>query len=342
MSVTTINEIADSQACNDTTDKRTYTAAYRVLTSDPGDGSAVVLAAMDSAGHSLSAAYSFDNDSDSDATMKSRQPRRVDGDRKTWVVICTWETPDAEEEEDQNRDDAGEVTPIPWDWYGLVEIDHVIQQSIVNKAKRITAIPTSPRGSVCRVTNSAGQIKDPPPTKDEAFTLLRLQKNFRAFNADIADVYVNSVNTDAVTLRSPYIGFQKTIAPFRGKIQKIGGAYRVKNGYPYWEVSTEILITPATTNWRHYEFDEGMHGLGIAGRSDGEGGTINSTDITTGRVELFHIRDTRGNKVTKPVPFDGQGKPARAVGGRITEVYLEYQIYNEFPWGALLRQTWQP
>lgn len=301
-----------------------YTAKYGVTVDSATDGAAVVIAGlMTSQSLTMGGSYSFGGDSDSAAKLDSLTPTRTDS-RLYWEVAATWKTP-----EDEETDEDGNTSDDPLDW--VAEYDISFSQSDVPIWKAIVrqAIQGHVAGDEIPMKNSAGEIFNPPPTKQEAVMVIRTSYNAAAF-PDAAHDNVNLVNTDTVTLVSTFYGLNITILPFQARLVQVGGSFKKHISTYYWDRTYEIHVKK--DGWRYKVLDKGLHRIVEAGGPDGFGGTYSATDILAGMAPLERIKGPDGHAVVAPVMLDGQGQPKAADD---PAVYITYSVYPEGAYGPL-------
>jgi len=161
------------------------------------------------------------------------------------------------------------------------------------------------------ITNSAGELFDPPITREFHDLVLRIVRNEAGFNALLAAEYKGAVNSDV------WYGFAaETI-----RCVVFDGVQRRVAGLIYWRVTYELHIR--WDGWRKRVMDAGYIELNVAG-----------DDYQKIKIE---DPDTKIKEaVTSPWPLDGAGRaltPAQKKAG--TAYWKLWPLYPLKPFSVL-------
>jgi hypothetical protein len=163
------------------------------------------------------------------------------------------------------------------------------------------------------VLNSAEQPFDPPALKEDNRIIVRIEKNLATFDAAVAELFSNAVNS------ATFIGFAADTL----RVTKISASPQEDAVYgDYYAVTAEM-------QFRAIEYTgHKPHQANI---------------LDMGRYELYApggdtssrwspILDTEGQHVTDSVPLDGFG---RVKAASAAAVYLEFRRYPSYDFNAL-------
>ncbi|MHC4984197.1 MAG: hypothetical protein ACYTF6_13645, partial [Planctomycetota bacterium] len=160
---------------------------------------------------------------DASAICESRIPRETAESPKVWNVEVAYRsvTPGTREEKPRTPEEAIQLPPRRW-WTTL-------------------PIQTYPLTDIVglKFANSAGDPFDPPPLMFQHHRVLHLVANRLDFDAAKAEDYIDSINTDPITVD------KKDYPRFAGKIITFDGQQIwLNNKDLYWEVTIEIEFNP--------------------------------------------------------------------------------------------------
>jgi len=159
------------------------------------------------------------------------------------------------------------------------------------------------------IVNSAGDLFDPPPTRDSTHLIAKIKSNHTSIPSWIL-LYMNAVNKSNCTIGG--LG----IAAKTAKVNRIDVGERKKRGDSvYYPLSVDIHIH--RDGWRLEPLDQGLR------------------EVVSGATTLRrHIVDDKGEEITSPVLLDGEGAKL-ANPTQANAEFLDFQIYNELNFAAL-------
>lgn len=133
------------------------------------------------------------------------------------------------------------------------------------------------------IVNSAGDPYDPPPMMDDSRRVISLVRNVSAHPSWVLD-YQDAVNSDTFTVRGI------TYAIGTGKVQSVSiSDAQKRNGHDFYTL--EVLIHLQKNGWILKNLDAGFREIAYGG----------------GRKNILNSDDNE--RVTAPVPLDGNGQP---------------------------------
>lgn len=265
-----------------------YERNFQVQTDSFKDGPLTVLNAPGLPG--LLEAYVEPNGTvDTTAFCSRREPTQDQNNGMIWLVRCFY---------------TDDVTASPWtappeiEW-GSVDYQQPIYQDLDGKA----------------VVNSAGEMFDPPVTRDDSRPTLIVKRWEMADPGANIVKYKDAVNSD----------FFYGQAPLTVKVKSITTQQRDYGKFTLWRTTYTFHIRPET--WRLKLLDAGYVEL-----------------ITLGGFALpFNlgkraILDVTGHPVSRQWPLDGVGHAVqidstKPIWGQLS--YLNFRLYNELPFAGL-------
>lgn len=325
MSVTETTLLWTGQgATRESSSNRTYTATYLVKTDDEQDGPQVVLDGATLP--TLYSGYSYGNDVDYQATLKSLSPSRVDGNRMLWHVTASWETPGSKKEDNNEK---GEPTSDPTLWHDDLEFSTVRFQRPVEKAFYIQGYG-DPADGVLRarnndqgpMCNSAFVPFDPPLERDDSRLHIKIGKWSRGFPAELLN-YVDCVNNAPWSINKPAYGFVRTFEKYTVKVNAISGTFQIVNNIPIWKVTWEFEYR--WDDWTEEVLDRGLQAVVTP--------AVSVSPSLLGKPKLERITDLYGVPVSEPVLFDGKGN---ILADGQPPVYGHWSIYQEVDFSPLV------
>ena len=335
-----------------------------MLTTDVNDGPAVVMQATGLPANN--SYYTVGNDVDFQAYITKRDPRRLAKDGLAWGVECEWATRQKEE----NRDEDGDPNEDPTTWrkqlsWGFVSRTVPVEKAFwvsnsnnTRGARNILDIWKARGGAP---VNSAGQLINPPPEKDDSRMVVRIVRWERPLLLPPRELakYRDAVNPDAFRIRQkdfpdparpnarrPVI-FDLAIETREAKMMDISleEDERTVNGKrkTYFRMTYDMLID-TKEGWYGIYQDKGITMFGGIEAFDQRGGSLfdgtpTGTDpIPAGVAPAQNIIDAQGREISGPQLFDGLGNPIHIDPLRLDRdpsVYLKYRIYDDLPFRRL-------
>jgi hypothetical protein len=304
--------------------ERSYNVSWMVQVSDPKDGAAVVLSAVrEWLGRSITG---FANDIDSGVRCTELQADRVADTRLVWMVQGTFSTP----EDDDEKDGDGQGNENPETWRDEVEWGTVRVSVPVEKAKINTDLPKIRRksGSFGPVVNSAGDVFDPPPEREESHGVLRITRYMPGFPSQFDLAFQDVVNADTVIVQKP--GIVRAFQKYTLKMEPILGSLNWKTlstGVEifYWKNTFEFHWRKRT--WRDDLANLGRNRRATEGDPNGRGDEYAEIpESQKFQPQLARIRDEDDFPVG-PVLLDLDGQPLPL--NKKDAVYINYSYYEE-------------
>lgn len=321
---------------NDSGDRQ-YTAVYEVRVDDPLDGQNIVILA--SGIPRLGRPYSFGNDRDNTAFLRSLAPKRIDATRLLWQVVATWTTADINNNSNGGggEDSNGNPTDDPLQYRNEYNISKAkfsvpVERAIIHTA--LTGANRRDRGSSGPVVNSAGVVFVPGIEKDETRTVIRITKNLKLYPTGLDDKFQDAVNLNEYVIHLP--AGARIVAPLRSKCENIGGSFQIEKNkgiiHRFWKVEFEVHIKK--TSWRDDVCDRGLHASAGAGDPDGlaGGGILSPSDLIPGVPQVRRLVDANGIPIDEPILLDLKGQPLKA---GLAARYITYQKYDELDFNDL-------
>jgi hypothetical protein len=180
------------------------------------------------------------------AWCRSVECEQRDHDPLKWKVVCEYSSetddPDRKEGPGQDaRDQSGRgqedkkldnplLRPPEVEWDG-VDYTRVVDQDIFGDP----------------IVNSAGARFDPPLEQDDSRLVLRYTRNEATFNQELAEEFVNALNSDSFLGRPPYTWLCK----------KFAGRRQTEDAGVYWQVFYEFHYNRDT--WFRSVLDQGYY-----------------------------------------------------------------------------------
>lgn len=318
-----------------------YSAVYRVTTNNESDGPQVVLAGFTA--KRLGDHYSFGNDSDASATLKEISPRRVNGNRLLWEVVCTFKGAESEKPEEK-EDSSGNPSNNPLDWRDEWELTFAQHQAPVWKAELVFPVGADGIGLGIRrppesevPSNSAGEPFNPGLTKDDSILVVRRTSYREKFDTQEASNWQDIVNPGPILLNLNDYNLTLRIDRRCGKIQNYGGSFNVatipattttpERRVKYWKRVLEV----------HVRRDTWLAEVADLGRREATGATpagahgYDQNDFPPGTAPLESIKDPKGEPVG-PLPLDGKG---RLLAAGAVPFWITYKLYTEIDFTRL-------
>jgi len=167
--------------------------------------------------------------------------------------------------------------------------DPEIDWSFVNESEIVTQ-DTAGKA----ITNSAGDVFDPPLEQTRSFLQFGMVRNERDFDPAEAVSFINSVNSVETTIGG-FIAAART-----AKMVEMSGKSVATPGRDYWVVSYKVIFDEDTFD--REVLDAGFNALNAAGK----------------KVKIHNEGD--GTDATQPVKLDGAGKVLAAAAPGVLEV----------------------
>lgn len=292
---------------DDVTGVRTYTTVYLVRTDSAYDTKSIVTSHPSIPQYGQF--YQTSTETDATAFLQSRSAQQLSAESNLlWAVTCVHST--------TAFNNVNGMLPIvdPFGAEAVVEWDF-------HEDKEAAYFAYDNQDKPVPISNSAGDVYDPPLERDFSRLILRVEKNFASYDPLLASQYANTVNSDN------WLGFPKwTILckPFKGKLT-------IDHGVTYWRVTFEFHFD--FRRWTSKVWDTGLREF------------ITQQDIDNKRVSpdikkpgYNHIKNADGTFITEPILLNGAGyrlippggvlSPALAMDGII---YNQFRLYRQMP-----------
>jgi len=179
------------------------------------------------------------HDTDTSARVIVVDPQQIDGSPLYWNVEVEYST------EYDSDSGGGVVAENPLDRPDEYSWGHFDRTVILDRDKNGAAI-----------TNSAGDVFDPPLEEDQSLPELTIIRNQLVYPPNTAFNYMNSVNNSSLTIKGA------TVAPRQVKMKQFSGQQNTENGVTYFRVTYRVQFNPAT--WDRFVLDIGFNQL-VAG-----------------------------------------------------------------------------
>jgi hypothetical protein len=285
MPVSEIAEIFEGRSGSYTsTSMGAYRRRFRVITNYVGDDATV---AMGACGVSLGDQYITINGSDPTAFATGFSAEQEDGDGFGWLVSVdySWYSPnDVGGGPEQNP----LLMPIDVSWE-YRDNEYVVLADINNKP----------------LLNSAGDPYDPPFTINLPTQIMTVVRNEATYDAGLAYVYRNSINSDSFAFQSALFAKCIAITPKNVFHPTIGWYYQVTYQFEFMNPR----MSADGQGWRKSLLDIGLRQI----------------DPKTGKPVPITLN---GQPVTQGMLLDGTGKPLAL---NAAPIYNMFQVYNELP-----------
>lgn len=226
-SILSVNEIADGRdsSYDATTNDRTYTRVFRVITDSPMVGALAVRTADGLPRRG--SIYATDTEVDLSARVKSIDPSQDSDNAKIWLVRVEYDS----RVEDEPENPLERPPEISW---GFAQFQRIAWRDVDGKA----------------IVNSAGEYFDPPIEIDDSRPVLSIVRNEASFNPSLAIEYQDAVNSDS------FMGFSAGQA----KVSNITARSVREGDYQYWQVAYEFHFR--RDGWAVRPLDQGRYSTG--------------------------------------------------------------------------------
>lgn len=261
--------------------------------------------------------------------------------RTVYVVTANYESLD-KQSQDQQKNDAGELTDNPSDWRDQVEwvpqkYTGPVENALYKGPEDMPDIRRIDDGGPC--VNAAGDVYDPPPERDRSIRVLRITKFLPYFPVELANNYDLTINEDTFTITKQ--GLRFFVDKYKARFEPLQGAlgyHQTRAGVeiPYWKVVIELALNHR--GWRLKLLNQGINRRQLAGDTDDNGTVISTGDpdydgyINTQKTTT-RIKDRDRVDTDKPVLLDMRGQPY--LSSTRPPIYLEYAAYPEMPFAPL-------
>lgn len=229
--VVSVERIASGRSGTWERNKRSYTATWRVITSEPVIGAIEAMGGVFSTLFPIGTPYASFYEYDDFATLAKLTAEPVDGLRTKWIVKGEYDT---QEKPGKRLNGPIEQAPtIEWDFGSY---DRVLVKDRDGNA----------------IVNSAGHAPDPPYTERKFTLILRYTRNEASYSPLTAIQYYDRIND------GPFLGAAaKTVKlnKWLGK-QQHAPAVGAFAGGEYWRVEYEFEWNPES--WDEVIRDQGM------------------------------------------------------------------------------------
>ena len=217
--------------------------------------------------------------------------------RLIWMVRVDYETPQRESNYEEDADPLDDPVDINWTFTARTEV--------ADKDKDGVAI-----------LNSAQDWFDPPLEQEVHDLAVTITRNDAVYVPLVAHNYVDSVNSDALTIAG------LAITARQAKLVELSGNKAERNGVVYWVVTYRIEFRAAT--WDRNVLDQGLNYLDGAGKKQ-------------------PCMESKTEKVTEPVRLNGSGGYLTVPGAEEKTAaqsvwsadYGKFRIYQEKSFGTL-------
>lgn len=296
MAIVSVRAIGRSNRGRRTSEyERSYTTAFRVITSAVTDGLQTVLLAPTIP--RVGVPYQYGIELDTGALCQDLEGERDDEDPLVWYVFAHFETrfPNKQSPEDQNENPLLRPSKIKW---GFAKFQRPVERALPNAANFEVA-PEDGKP----IINSAGDPFDPPYEIEDSRPTLAITRNeaLDVFQPSVAVDYQDAVNADA------FFG----AAPGKAKVMGISAERDWKGTYPYWIVTYDFEFR--REGWQLKVLNRGYNQIDTAGA-------------------LVACRTADGSPVSSPIPLNVLGRQLSPGG---TLIYLDFTVYKSLPFGAL-------
>lgn len=282
------NEDLDGAMAAHLVGKKTYTRVFKVRF----DSAATPESAATASGIPV---INDDHNENANAKCIKIDPQKVDESRIDYVVQVDYET---------RTFTLPPSHPDPLDDPPTVNWGHWTEQKVVDKDNNGVAI-----------TNSAGDVYDPPPAKDRHKMQVTIIRNEATYDPEIADNFLDSVNDDD----EPIGGW--TISTRNGKMIGFSAVDAERDGTAY-KIVTYIIQVDGDT-WDLELLDQGLRQYDTA--------TGSGSGSSSGN-KLIRMKDDEGEDITTPRNLDGNGI---ALATDSTPVFNAYRWRDEKDWSTL-------
>lgn len=290
--------------------RRHYTQKWLIRTDNPADGKKTVL---DYAGvPQYGTYYKTTTEFDSFAFLRSRDAE-LDSSDSSLIWVGTFEFDTIADSGQGNQGNSLIPPPQPYDEPVVAEWD-----SHEEKEPAYFAYSDADE-SFIPITNSAGDLLDPPPERYRTIQVLRLKKNLADFDFIFWSKYSNAINSDS------WLGFAPGMVLFKPPKAN----FVSQRGIGYWDTSFEFHID--YRGWYHYRWDAGVREFIPAGH----------LEFTWQKPGYNYIKnDGGGTFVTEPVLLDGNGRrligPQDKPKDKIRDaVFFRFRTQPRLPFGPL-------
>lgn len=310
-----------------------YTTVWRVFSDDPQDQARTVLVWFVTNVDNLGSVYSYAGDSAGFARLNRLRAKRVGDSRLVWEVTGEYATVEDEESEDNNGNPTDDPTQFrPRIWTTTAQYTQPVVEAYYHGGYHGTAhAKLGPPGNLTAVCNSALQPFVPPPERDESRFLIHVQRNFFDFDADLAEAWLNNLNSSPLTIiwfNQSGGRFIKTIERWQARVREYTGQLRRQNAVDFWEHTLTLDIRQP--NWLDRLLDRGLHGRRLAGDPDGHGGIVSARrSVLVGAPKIERFKGPDGTPTAEPVLLDGDGQPLDLEADPLEPVWSTWRYYIE-------------
>ncbi|QDV34009.1 hypothetical protein [Tautonia plasticadhaerens] len=260
--------------------QRSYSVPYQVESDDPAGTEAEVLAFVEGQVGTIGAAHPGDDG----AFIRSIRVQEEAEDGCSWsaeVEYGPWEP----------------MEESPLEEPAEVAIDWAPRERVVERA---WAEDGGSWGLTGVITNSAGDVFDPPVVRDDSRPILRISTNEPSYPIALAGLYRDTVNDADVSIGGHTFA-AKTLKAAAPKARRQWSP-NVAGGF-YWRIDYEFEINEET--WVHQQLDNGFRYL------------------DSGSFKQALSSD--GQPASSPVLLDGSGAQLAAGGDPVA---LEFDLYE--------------
>jgi len=317
MSIVSIKEDTDGRRGSKSGGGFSFTRTFRIITNDPEDDAAIILAddASDSSSNTLPVLFSQHPNSTL-AVLDSFTCDPFSGDRLHWVVKAMYKRR-ADISDNPTDPTVTKPTEFPPNIsYGFSNrYQRVVENSYftVENSDSGDPIPDPKETPTKAILNSAGQPFDPPLVQDDSSLRIDIQRNEtrEEFDPDTtANRFKDTLNISQITIAGINIG------PLEGRMIDVQADKKWdQENEVYWDVSYIIEVRRSTH--KRSILDAGYYQLASS-----------PTDFT----DIERLLDSDDEPITEPVPLNGAGT-ALALSGEFE--YLDFTTYFPDDWSQL-------
>jgi len=295
MSVTEVNERFQDRQSVQTERGRGHVRTYDVFTDDVTDGTAVAITADDGTTAIPSVGDAHPDDTYSLCRNVDAQPK--DNEPKAFVVTVTYNTQTAFAGANLSGGISATYNDDP------TTDDYELEFAFVTEEEVALEDYSDPPKSI---VNSAGQMFDPPVTRNVHISTMRVTKNQSLYFPSTSVTYVDTVNTADWTLVSGVV-----IPARQARCHSISATSQRRGTESYWRVTYEFHFKASGWN------PTGILDQGLMVR-DGNGDLVAATDANDEQVPF-------------PINLDGMGQalPPAPPFASVASHYEPFNLYRE-------------